>query len=320
MDVIRQLTDLPFERNTVMTMGTFDGLHRGHMRILNEVMRVAREERRRSILLTFDPHPREIVRQHSDQILLLTTIDERLKLLERLGLDVCMVIPFTRDLSLLQADAFFHQVLLGAIGLNHLIVGEDHAFGKGRAGKIAQLTSLTESAGVRLTVIPKLSADGEKVSSTAIRKALLNGEIDTANDLLGRPYSFTGLIQRGDGIGRTIGFPTANVHLDHANKLVPANGVYAVEVQMGGERRMTGMMNIGHRPSVTDEGERRIEVHILDFEGDIYGMNLEVRMLKHIRSEQKFASLDELTIRLELDRSTVREFLRAQESTRMQLT
>jgi riboflavin kinase / FMN adenylyltransferase len=320
MDVVRQLTVLPFDRKTVLTLGTFDGVHRGHMRILDEVVRMAKLKRHRSILLTFDPHPREIVRKNSDQVQLLTTIDERIRLLERIDLDVCLVIPFTRDLSLLQADEFFHQVLLGNIGLSHLVVGEDHAFGQGRTGKIAQLTSLAETAGVQLTVVPKLMLEGEKVSSTSIRKSLVNGEIEMANALLGRPYAFTGLVQRGDGLGRTLGFPTANVHVDHANKLIPGHGVYLTEVFIGAEK-FTGMMNIGTRPTVAAGGElTTLEVHILDFDRNIYGMSVEVHLLKRIRSEQKFASLDELKTRLDLDRDSARRFVKEQETTKMQLT
>jgi riboflavin kinase / FMN adenylyltransferase len=306
MQIARSLSDVPRDPATVLTLGTFDGVHRGHRAILDETLRVAATEGLRSVLVTFDPHPREVVRHNGEAVYLLTTVDERLRILEPLGLDLCLVLPFTRDLSLLEAKDFFRDVLFERIGARHIVVGEDHAFGRGRGGRIDELRRLGADAGVAVTVVPALEAEGGKLSSTAIRAALLAGDIPKANRLLGREYSFSGMVRRGDGLGQQLGFPTANVHLDSSKKLLPLPGVYAVSARLDA-RVLAGMMNIGRRPTVSDQGHISTEVHLFDFDEDLYGRTLEVRMLERIRDERKFSTRDDLIAQLRLDDARARQ-------------
>ena len=308
MLVARSLSELSRDPATVLTIGTFDGVHRGHRAILEETLRVAGAERLRSVLVTFDPHPREVVRHNGEAVLLLTTVEERLRVLEPFGLDVCLVLPFTRDISMLDAGEFFRTILLDRIGARHIVVGVDHAFGRGRGGRIDELRRLGEENGVAVTVVPALEADGGKISSTAIRDALLAGDIPSATRGLGRLYTLSGVVRRGDGLGRQLGFPTANLHLDSNKKLLPLAGVYAVQASVG-ERAFEGMMNVGRRPTISDAGHISTEVHLFDFSDDIYGRTMEVRILERIRDEVKFASLDALIAQLRRDGVSARRLL-----------
>ncbi|MBI5646588.1 MAG: bifunctional riboflavin kinase/FAD synthetase [Ignavibacteriae bacterium] len=295
---------------SVLTLGTFDGVHRGHAAIIDTVRAEARRTGLRSVLLTFDPHPREVLRPDNAPVHLLTTIDERLRIFAGHGLDLCIVLPFTRDLSMLEADEFFRDIIVGALGAREVVVGVDHAFGRGRGGRLDALRAMGVASGVGVTVVPELVEDGVKVSSTSVRTALLDGDAARAAALLGRPYSFEGIVRRGDGLGRTLGFPTANIHSDTGRKLIPKPGVYAVTVVVDGVER-GGMLNIGRRPTVSDQEHLSVEVHIFDFHGDLYGMSAEVRLVARLRDEARFASAVELVAQLHEDERTARALVRS---------
>jgi len=288
-------------------MGTFDGVHRGHVRILEALRNVAEANKQDAVLLTFDPHPREVLGNNDEKICLLTTMEERLDMLETHGLNHCIVLPFTRDLSLLEPEEFFSNIIVDRLKTSHLIVGFDHAFGKGRQGKIDVLQHLGQQFGVDITIIPELDSDGEKISSTAIRHALLNGDVEKASLYLDRPYSFSGVVQRGDDRGASFGFPTANIHIDSLHKLLPKNGVYCVEIVLRGKQHY-GMMNIGTRPTVSEGKEIFMEVHIFDFNEDIYGVTLLIRILHRIRDEMKFASVQALIAQLHDDKEVTTNY------------
>jgi riboflavin kinase/FMN adenylyltransferase len=314
MLVARSLSEMTRDEGTVLTIGSFDGVHRGHRAILDETLSIAARDGLRSVLVTFDPHPREVVRHNGELVLLLTTVDERLRILEPLGLDVCLVLPFTRDISMLDAGEFFKTVLLDRIGARHIVVGVDHAFGRGRGGRIEELQRLGTASGVAVTVVPSLEADGVKIGSSVIRAALLAGDIERATLALGRPYSLSGVIRRGDGLGRQLGYPTANLHLDSNKKLLPRAGVYAVRASMG-DGEYAGMMNIGFRPTVSDTGHISTEVHLFDFHDDIYGRTMDVRILARLRDEEKFASADALIAQLRSDGDSARRVLAQYDNT-----
>jgi riboflavin kinase/FMN adenylyltransferase len=302
------------------TLGTFDGMHRGHQAILRELRIVAGHEGRRTVLVTFDPHPREVLLRNGERIGLLTTIDERLRLAAEQGVDTCVVLPFTRDLSLMGAADFFRGVLRDAIGARHVVVGENHAFGAGRKGDSGELRCLAEESGMQVTVVPSLRDGDRTISSTAVRRVLRDGDVETARTLLGRPYRLEGIVQRGDGIGQRLGFPTANIRPDSPGKLLPARGVYAVRVETAhrAERGICvagGIMNIGVRPTVTDVGMETAEVHILDFDGDLYGFRIAVDFLVRLREERKFATQEALRARMEDDREEARKLFSILENT-----
>lgn len=313
MQVVRKLADIPPAVPSVVTLGTFDGLHAGHREILRRVAALARKEALRSVLITFDPHPREVLGVNGRSLFLLTTIEERLALIAEEEIDLCIVIPFTRELSLRTGEEFFADVIAGAAGARHVVVGFDHKFGKGRGADAAELQRIASAAGVRSTLVPARTNGGAKISSTEIRRALERGDAEGANAMLGRPYRFTGIVQRGEGLGTRIGVPTANLHLDSARKLIPARGVYAVEVRIGGERRR-GIMNIGTRPTFSAAQAQSIEVHLLDFAGDIYGVTLTVDLLARMRDETRFSSAEALVAQIRSDEREARRFFAHREN------
>ncbi len=311
MEVYRSLEDLPNGQRSVLTMGTFDGLHIGHRSIMSEVIRISHEKKLRSVVLTFDPHPREIVQKpESDRLYLLTSIEERLEVIEQLGIDVCLVLPFTRELSLLTAKQFFDTIIAGAAGASHVIVGDDHAFGKGRLGTVDELRKMAAKQSIDTTIIKKLDFGGQKISSSSIRRALHRGDVHTAAQQLGREYSMTGIVVKGDNIGHKMGFPTANIELNSPKKLIPLSGVYAVRVSYKGEEYL-GMMNIGKKPTISNREKIWLEVHIFEFGKTIYGEYLTVRFVERLRDERKFRSRDDLIRQLHKDADTAKSILNA---------
>ncbi|MEM8601109.1 MAG: bifunctional riboflavin kinase/FAD synthetase [Bacteroidota bacterium] len=307
----------------VVTTGTFDGVHTGHEAIVEYLVSHARETGGVATVVSFDPHPREVLA--AQPIPLLTTLSERADAFEALGLDRFVVLPFTRDLSLLEPEAYVRDVLIDTVGLREIVIGYDHRFGRHRRGDRALLERLGADLGFTVDVIPEQIVAGVTVSSTKIRTALLGeGDATKATELLGRPYSFAGTVVRGDQRGRTIGFPTANIHPEEARKLIPKAGVYAVLVDHEGPAhgrgaqgtkretvRYGGMMNIGHRPTFEDDGAVRIEAHLFGFAGDLYGERLRVHLIGRIRDEQRFDGIDAIRAQLEADRTASRAMLAA---------
>lgn len=296
--------DLPY---AVVTSGTFDGVHRGHQKILERLTEAARSHNGQSVLLTFWPHPRTVVSNDSPNLKLLTTLDEKISLLEQAGVDHLVIIPFTRSFSQLTSEEFIQRILIERIQTKKLVIGYDHRFGRDREGGFDYIQKHQADYGFEVEEIPRQDIEAVGVSSSKIRMALAEGNVQIATKFLGRTYNLTGTIVKGRQLGRTIGFPTANLQVDDANKLVPANGVYAVEVLHGGQR-YGGMTNIGFRPTVAGENQT-IETYIFDFERDIYGEHLTLLFNEFIRPEQKFSGLPALVEQLKLDEARARALL-----------
>ncbi|QNL21144.1 bifunctional riboflavin kinase/FAD synthetase [Hyphobacterium sp. CCMP332] len=291
--------------NAVVTSGTFDGVHIGHQKILQRISETAKKDNGYSVLITFWPHPRLVLDQNNSQLKLLSTIDEKIELLRSFGLDYLVVIPFTKAFSKLSSFQFVNDILVKTIGTKKLIIGYDHHFGRNREGSFEYLNENAEKFGFTVEEISRQDIDDIGISSTKIRNSLLNHNISVANDFLGRPYEIRGKVVHGDSRGKEMGFPTANVEIKEDYKLIPCDSVYAVEVEFYGSE-FYGMLNIGMRPTV-DGKKKQMEVHIFDFNQEIYGETLIVRFLDFIRIEKKFSDIQELKIQLDTDMKTVKE-------------
>jgi riboflavin kinase/FMN adenylyltransferase len=298
------ISEVIYDPNTVLTVGTFDGVHEGHKTIISNVVKKAKNKDARSAVITFDPHPREILNAGSDKIKLLTTIQERAEILSSLGVDFLIVIPFTRDFSLLTASEFLEDVIYKKIGVSEYVIGYDHQFGRNREGTIDSINETATRLGFDVHVVKAHEIKDVTISSSLVRKELeLNGNIILADNYLGQPYKLSGSVIHGDKRGRLIGYPTANLRMVDARKIIPKNGVYAVDVMVENDKTTyRGMMNIGTRPTFTENDNRAIEVHILDFDSDIYGKVVTVHFLKRIRDEKKFSGIEPLVDQLNLDR------------------
>ncbi len=302
------LDAITIDDNAVVTVGTFDGVHRGHQAILRYLIDRAEQREGRSTVVSFDPHPREVV--HDDSVPLLTTVEERADLFETYGLERFVVIPFTKSFARQSPKAYVEEVLLNRVGLKEIVIGYDHRFGRNREGDQALLERLGTAHGFTVDVIPPQEVDHDVVSSSAIRELLAEGgDIQRATEMLGHPYTLAGRVERGEGRGRKLGFPTANLSLTDDRKLVPQIGVYATRVQIGDTKPLYGgMMNIGRRPTF-DGMNVTVEVHLLDFGGNLYGETLRVEFLQRLRDEQKFDSPDALVAQLSRDQEHCRTVL-----------
>ncbi|ROL57437.1 bifunctional riboflavin kinase/FAD synthetase [Bacteroidetes/Chlorobi group bacterium Naka2016] len=302
MEVFRGIEQISNNSKHIITVGTFDGVHLGHQKILNRIKEIAKIENGKSLIITFDPHPQFVVkRPEKEPIKLLTTIEERLLLFEKFGIDKVLIIPFTKEFAQISAEAFVREILHQKVGFSHILVGHDHFFGKNREGNFELLSKLSNELGFFVERIPAFITEEITVSSTKIRNALLQNQIELANKLLGYHYFITGTVVSGDGRGASLGFPTANIKFDDEHKLVPSNGVYLVYSNIDG-KIVYGMANLGFRPTFHNEKKRVLEVYYLNFAGDLYKRNLKVHFLKFLRNEQKFNSIDELLIQLNKDK------------------
>ncbi|MEP7142118.1 MAG: bifunctional riboflavin kinase/FAD synthetase [Ferruginibacter sp.] len=303
MIVHNNIQPLPVFRNAMITIGTFDGVHGGHQQIIQLMKSEALKAGGETIILTFHPHPRKIVGNAQGPVFLLNTLDEKITLLEKYGIDHLVVVPFTEAFANQPAEAYIADFLVSTFHPHTIIIGHDHRFGKGRSGDFQLLEDKAAEYGYEVKEIPGFMLQDMTISSTRIRDALLKGDIDTANHFLGYDYFFSGKVVQGNKLGRTIGYPTANLEIEDENKLVPGNGVYAVLIN--NEKliihNLTGMMNIGVRPTVGGTA-RVIEVNIFNFDKDIYGEMLTITVKKHLRSEVKFAGLDALKEQLARDK------------------
>lgn len=299
MRVFRSLEAYEQVKSPVVTIGTFDGVHIGHQKILNRLNALAREKGGESLLLTFWPHPRFVLQPEND-LKLLNSLDEKIELLEHYGLQNVLIVPFTVEFSRLSAIEFIRDLLVNTIGTSKLVIGHDHRFGKNREGTFEDLKEGGEVYGYELEQIPPQEIDDVTVSSTKVRNALLEGAIEQANEYLGHPYLLKGTVVMGDQLGRTLGYPTANLKPDHERKLVPADGVYLVRVKVK-EQSYFGLFSIGNRPTIQAEGERRLEVYILDFDEDIYGSEIKVEFLQWIRADKAFESKEALAEQMDRD-------------------
>jgi len=291
--------------SSVVTVGTFDGVHRGHQLVLDAVLRLAASAKLESVLVTFDPHPLEVVNPAAAPKLL-TLPDEKRALCEGRGIDRVVTMPFTPAVAQLDAAAFVAK-LRDEHAMRHLVMGYDHGFGRGRSGDVATVRKLGQSLGFEVVVVDAVRDDGQPVSSTLIRAAVAHGDLEAAGRWLGRAYSIRGTVVRGAGRGRTIGIPTINLAPPDPRKLLPPDGVYAVRVQVGG-KTVGGMMNQGARPTFGDP-VRTLEVHLFDFDGELYGADVEVAWVRRLRDVQAFPSRDALVAQLERDRQAARASL-----------
>lgn len=303
-------------RGAVVTIGTFDGLHRGHHAVLAEVRERARAKRLTSVLVTFDPHPLAIVNPAAAPKLL-TVPDEKRELVVAQGIERFVLLPFTPAVAQLDAEAFVRR-LCDEYAMGELVMGYDHGFGRGRAGDVELVTRLGGAEKFGVTVVPAVRDDGQPISSTLIRTRVAHGDLDAAARWLGRPYAIRGRVVRGAGRGRTIGVPTLNLEPPDPRKLLPPDGVYAVFVTIGKRetedgKRYGGMMNQGPRPTFGEEA-RAIEVHLFDFEGDLYGETVTVEWVRHLRAVQAFPSREALVAQLERDRQAARATLNDRET------
>ena len=300
MKIYQGLTDFHPPKNPVVTSGTFDGLHLGHQKILNRLQELAKSKGGETVLLTYWPHPRLVLQPSSNSLRLLSTFSEKVNLLREMGIDHLIILPFTEEFSQMSSEEFIGKILIDKIQTKTLVIGYDHKFGKNREGSFEYLQAHSNLFGFEIEEISRQDVDELGVSSTKIRNALTQGDIKTATKYLGRPYEISGLIVLGQQIGRSIGFPTANIQVEDQYKLLPRDGAYAVHVQVKGIR-YKAMLNIGDRPTV--EGDKKtIEAHLIDFQGDLYGLELTIYFEAFLREEKKFDSLEALKNQLMLDR------------------
>ena len=291
----------------VVTAGTFDGVHLGHQKIIRELNSLARSKSGETVILTFWPHPKYVLNPGST-MKLLTTFQEKAHLLESLGVDHLIKIPFTKEFSQITSQQFLENILVEKIGTKQLVIGYDHRFGKNREGSFQYLQANASNYGFEVVEIPRKDVDQIGVSSTKIRNYISNHHIDQANKLLGRYYHFSGKVIKGQQLGRVIGFPTANVAVAEDYKLLPSDGVYAVLITVSADTHQ-GMMNIGYKPTIGSLS-RTIEINIFDFDQDIYNQEVEVQVVKQIRPEAKFKNTDELSLRLKQDHKEAMSILR----------
>jgi riboflavin kinase/FMN adenylyltransferase len=300
MKIYQGLTDFHPPKNPVVTSGTFDGLHLGHQKILNRLQELAKSKGGETVLLTYWPHPRLVLQPHNNGLRLLSTFSEKVSLLREMGIDHLIILPFTEEFSQMSSEAFIGKILVDKIQTKTLVIGYDHKFGKNREGSFEYLQAHSNLFGFEIEEISRQDVDELGVSSTKIRIALAEGDIHTASKYLGRSYSISGLVVKGQQIGRSMGFPTANIQVEDQYKLLPKDGAYAVNVQVNG-LRYKAMLNIGDRPTV--EGDKKtIEAHLIDFQGDLYGLEIAIYFEAFLREEKKFDSLETLKNQLMLDR------------------
>lgn len=294
-------------KNPVLTIGTFDGVHLGHQKIIDQLNREAEKIGGESVLFTFYPHPRMVIYPDSHGLKLLQTQEEKLNKLERMGLKNVILFPFTFEFSRLTALEFVRDYLVNKLHVRKMVIGYDHQFGKNREGSLRFLQEICEIYDFEVIEIPAHDIDDVNVSSTKIRESILVGNVERAAEFLGEPFSLNGEVVRGESLGRTIGFPTANIKVKNTEKLVPSNGVYAVTVSFD-NRSYLGMMNVGVRPTVSGENDLSLEVNILDFDEDLYNKTLYVNFHARLRDEQRFDGVEELVEQLKKDEKTVRAF------------
>ena len=329
MTVHTDIQNLPAFRNAVVTIGTFDGVHKGHQQILNLMMEEATKVNGETVIITFHPHPRQVIAANQTELFLLNSLQEKISLLEKFGIEHLVITPFTEEFSLQPAGEYIENFLVKTFHPHTIIIGHDHRFGKSRSGNFALLEEKAQQYNYVVKEIPEFMLQENTISSTIIRQSLQKGNIDAANECLGYSYFFSGTVVEGNKLGRTIGYPTANLQITEDKKLIPGNGVYAVKVEVNGEwskvngghsssdsyriktrNSYFGMMNIGVRPTV--EGvNRMIEVNIFDFDKDIYGDVLTVHIYKRLRNEQKFNGLEELKEQLGRDKEQAIAVLRS---------
>lgn len=307
MQVHFNIDEIPKIKNAIVSQGTFDGVHLAHKKIIERLKQIASLKNGETVIITFEPHPRMVLFPLDHGLQLLSTLNEKINLLEKAGVDHLIIMPFTKDFSRQSSDQFIRNILVNKINTNTLVIGYDHRFGKNREGSFEHLKSSSSLYGFDVEEIPEQDIDDIAVSSSKIRQALLNNDIQTAQKYLGNTYSLEGIVVKGKQLGRTIGYPTANIEIENSFKLIPQDGVYAVWVWYN-KARFGGMLNIGNNPTIKDKG-RSIEVNIFDFDKEIYSENLKIEFVTKLRNEEKFDGIEALKNQLHLDKQNAMSIL-----------
>lgn len=308
MKIYHNIEDVPFDKNTVVTVGTFDGVHLGHQQIINSLVAVAKDKKLRSFIITLDPHPRIVLQNNGDtksKIRLLNDIDDRIELFKHLGVENVLIINFTKEFAKTPPIEFIKNLIYQKIGFTQFIIGYDHSFGKDREGDINLLNQIKDGLRFDVTQIQPFLLDGQPVSSTKIRTAINEYDLSKANKMLGYDYYVRGIVVNGDKRGRQIGYPTANIQAKNEYKLIPPNGIYVVEIELvlhGKNQKFRGMASIGFRPTFYDDENLCIEVNIFDFDYEIYGSQVIVSFLHFIRKEEKFNTIEDLVKKIDGDK------------------
>lgn len=289
---------------TAATIGIFDGVHLAHRQILSRLNEIATENKNESLLITLWPHPRYVLNKDAEDLKLLTTLDEKLELLEKTGLQNLLLIPFDKQFASTPFDKFIKRILVDKLRVQNLVVGFNHQFGRDRQGNFESLRELADKSGFVLEQLPQVLIDDQRISSSAIRQNIISGKLDLANKMLGYNYVLTGKVVHGNKIGRELGFPTANIEVTELYKLLPADGVYAVETSVNGQH-LTGMLNIGTRPTIENRGIRVIEVNFFNFDGNLYDEHITLKFHKRIREEKKFDSSSSLIQQIQKDKQEI---------------
>ncbi|MFC6999336.1 bifunctional riboflavin kinase/FAD synthetase [Rufibacter roseus] len=308
MKVIRELNQFPSLPHAVVTSGTFDGVHVGHQQILSRLTESASQNNGQSVVITYWPHPRTVLNPADDSLRLLSTIEERIEALEKYGVDFLLILTFTKEFAQWSSEDYIQKILIDTLRTKKLVIGYDHRFGKNREGGFDYLQQNANRYGFEVEEIPRQDVDAVGVSSSKIRTALENGDLETATKYLGRPYSLTGTVVKGRQLGRTIGFPTANIQVAEKLKQIPAQGVYAVLVQTP-QGQHKGMLNIGTNPTVVEGGAQTIEVYLFNFSGDLYDKEIMVQFISYMRPELKFNKLEDMVQQLYLDKEKALQLL-----------
>ncbi len=314
MKVYTNIQDFKNVNNPIVTTGTFDGVHIGHRRIINRISEIAKAEHGETVILTFFPHPRMVLFPDDNDLRLINSQKEKIMLLEDAGVDHLIIYPFTREFSRLTAVEYVRDILVNQIGVKKLVIGYDHHFGRNREGDLEQLKEFAPLYDFEVEEIPAQDIDDVRVSSTKVRHALLEGDMKTANKYLQYEFLLNGIVIEGSKVGRSIGFPTANLHVVEDYKLIPADGVYVVKVRVK-EQWHYGMINIGYRPTINgDEAKKSIEVHIFNFNEEIYGEVITLSFLQRLRDEEKFESVEALQRQLANDKEKAQQLVAVYES------
>lgn len=292
----------------ILTTGTFDGVHIGHQKIISRLREIANRKAGETVMLTFHPHPRMVLFPDDHGLKLLSTLDEKAKLLEKAGIDHLIVYPFTEEFSRMTSVEYVRDLLVNQIGVDTVVVGYDHHFGRNREGDFEQLKEFAQTYDFDVEEIPPQDIDRVNVSSTKIRNALEKGDVQKARKFLGHAYTLSGEVVKGEGLGKKLGFPTANISVEETYKLIPAKGVYAVKAQLEGES-YSGMLNIGNRPTVSTDSNTSIEVHLFELEKEIYGKEITLSLIDRIREEVEFDSIEELVQQLKKDKEISKSLL-----------
>lgn len=301
MQVFRDIDDFQYDKKSAITVGTFDGVHLGHRKIIEKLNSIKDSKELRSIIITFEPHPQIVLKNRAKDIRILTTLEEKLEIFEELKIDITYVINFTRDFANTTAEEFYKNYLIDKIGINDLILGYDHMFGKNREGNFDTLKILSENYHFTVDKVEEYKFEGEHISSTVIRNLLNEGNVKKVSLILGRPYSIKGKVVEGRKLGKGLGYPTANIDISDKFKLIPDIGIYTVSIELDSSLYF-GMMSIGKNPTVTDEDIIKCEVNIFDFDENIYGKDIKINFIEYLRNERKFDSLEDLKKQMNCDK------------------